>query len=103
QVLVQDWCQQFTTHSVGDLRFGPDGALYASGGEGAHWTYVDYGQRGGNACGDPKKEGGALRAQDLASGSDPVGLDGTVVRLDPATGAGAAGNPLAGPADANAR
>src|SRR5205085_6575684 len=48
-------------------------------------------------------EGGALRAQDLASGSDPVGLDGTVVRLDPATGAGAAGNPLAGSTDANAR
>ena len=32
QVLVEDWCQQYPSHSVGTVEFGPDGALYASGG-----------------------------------------------------------------------
>ena len=35
KVLINDWCQQFPSHSVGDLQFGPGGALYVSGGEGA--------------------------------------------------------------------
>ena len=30
QVLVEDWCQQYPSHSVGSLAFGPDGSLYAS-------------------------------------------------------------------------
>ncbi len=25
QVLINDWCQQFPSHSIGTLRFGPDG------------------------------------------------------------------------------
>ena len=32
QVLVEDWCQQYPSHSVGSVEFGPDGALYASAG-----------------------------------------------------------------------
>ena len=44
---VQDWCQQFPSHSVGDLAFGADGALYVSGGDGASFNFADYGQ-GGN-------------------------------------------------------
>jgi hypothetical protein len=24
---IEDWCQQFPSHSIGDLAFGPDGAL----------------------------------------------------------------------------
>ena len=28
QVLINDWCQQFPSHSVGSIEFGPDGALY---------------------------------------------------------------------------
>jgi len=34
---------------------GPDGALYASGGDGASFTFTDYGQDGNplNPCGDP--------------------------------------------------
>jgi len=114
QVLVNDWCMQFPSHATGELRFGPDGALYASAGDGANFTVVDYGQRGSpsNPCGDPPggggltppaAEGGALRSQDLRSGGDPVGLDGTVVRVDPATGAGLPDNPLASSADPNAR
>jgi len=79
-VLVNDWCQQFPSHSMGDVRFGPDGALYMTAGEGASFNYADYGQTG-NPCNDPgttggveqlpSAEGGSLRAQSMrrASGS----------------------------------
>jgi glucose/arabinose dehydrogenase len=113
QVLIEDWCQQYPSHSTGALEFGPDGALYASGGDGASFNFVDYGQDGSpvNPCGDPPggalappgAEGGALRSQDLRTSGDPVSLDGSVIRVDPATGAGLPTNPLAGSADANAR
>jgi hypothetical protein len=33
-VLINDWCAQYPSHTVGGLAFGPDGALYASGGSG---------------------------------------------------------------------
>jgi glucose/arabinose dehydrogenase len=115
-VLIHDWCQQYTSHSVGSLAFGPDGMLYASGGDGASYNFVDWGQNGNpfNPCGDPPgsvgtalspptAEGGALRSQDLRTLSDPVGLNGAILRLDPATGAAAPGNPLSSSADANAR
>ncbi len=104
-VLIEDWCQQFPSHSVGNLMFGADGALYVSAGEGAGFSGVDYGQFGGslsgtptpaNPCGDPPggvgvalspptAEGGSLRAQDLRTSGDPVGLDGAVLRIDPTT------------------
>lgn len=116
QVLVEDWCEQFQTHSIGDLAFGPDGALYVSGGEGANSDRVDYGQYGVpvNPCGDPPggvggsqtaptAEGGALRSQDLLTPGDPVSLGGTVIRIDPETGEGMPDNPLASDPDANAR
>ena len=116
QVLVEDWCQQYPSHSTGAVEFGPDGALYASGGDGASFNFVDYGQDGApvNPCGDPPgapgtaltpptAEGGALRSQDLRTPGDPASLDGTIIRVDPATGAGWPGNPFAGSADANAR
>ncbi len=116
QVLIEDWCQQYPSHSVGSVEFGSDGSLYASGGDGASFNFVDFGQDGSpvNPCGDPPggagsvltpptAEGGALRSQDLRTPADPVSLDGTVIRVDPATGAGVAGNPLAASADANAR
>ena len=116
QVLVSGWCQQYPSHTVGTVTFGPDGALYVTGGDGASFQFVDYGQDGDptNPCGDPPSgvggtqtppsaEGGALRAQDLRTSADPVGLHGSVLRLDPATGQAAAGNPLASSADLNAR
>jgi PKD repeat protein/glucose/arabinose dehydrogenase len=91
RVLIEDWCQQFPSHSTGDLAFGPDGALYASAGDGASFNYVDHGQTG-NPCGDPMggtgtldNEGGALRAQDIRTTGDPTGLDGTVIRIEPGT------------------
>ncbi len=43
--LLQGWCQQFSSHSIGELRFGPEGALYVSGGDGAAFESIpDYGQ-----------------------------------------------------------
>ncbi|MGH2445283.1 MAG: PQQ-dependent sugar dehydrogenase, partial [Candidatus Limnocylindria bacterium] len=115
-VLIEDWCQQYPSHSIGDLRFGADGALYVSGGDGASFSFTDYGQDGNpvNPCGDPPggvggsmtvptAQGGALRAQDLLTSGDPVTLDGALLRLDPDTGAAMAGNPLIGSPDLNAR
>jgi glucose/arabinose dehydrogenase len=104
-VLVEGWCQQFSSHSVGDLQFGPEGALYASGGDGASFSHTDYGQLGEpeNPCGDPPFEGGALRAQDVRTPADPTGLNGSVIRIDPETGEGLPDNPLVGNPDANAR
>jgi glucose/arabinose dehydrogenase len=116
QVLVQDWCQQFPSHSVGTILFGADGALYAGGGDGASFNFADYGQTGipKNPCGDPgantngemrppAAEGGALRSMDLRTSGDPVGLNGTIIRIDPVTGAARATNPLATSTDLNAR
>ena len=115
-VLINDWCQQYPSHSVGDLRFGQDGALYVTGGDGASFNFSDYGQDGNpvNPCGDPSNrpdgamvvptaEGGALRSQDIRTTGDPVSLDGSLLRIDPNTGAAMAGNPLIGNADLNAR
>ena len=43
---IDDWCQQFPSHSIGTLEFGADGALYVTGGDGASFTFTDYGQAG---------------------------------------------------------
>ena len=116
EVLVEDWCQQYPSHSIGSVEFGSDGALYASGGDGASFNFVDYGQDGSplNPCGDPPAgrggvltpptaEGGALRSQDMRTVADPASLDGTIIRIDPVTGAGLPTNPFASSSDANAR
>lgn len=100
QVLIEDWCQEFPSHSIGSLEFGPDGALYASAGDGASFNYTDWGQAGGtlpnttnpliprNPCGDPPggvggamtaptAEGGALRSQDLRTRGSSGGGGGS--------------------------
>ena len=41
EVLIQNWCQQFPSHSVGGIDFGPDGALYVTGGDGASFNFTD--------------------------------------------------------------
>ena len=97
KVLIEDWCITSSTHSVGNLAFGKDGALYVSGGEGAYFKDgADYGQQGDppNACGDPPREGGALRAQDLRTPGDRVTLDGAILRVNPETGKALPTNPL---------
>ncbi|MFY1687609.1 PQQ-dependent sugar dehydrogenase [Plantactinospora sp. WMMB782] len=116
QVLLHDWCHQIESHSIGDLAFGPDGALYVAGGEGASATFTDYGQAGSpsNPCADPpapaggamtppSAEGGGLRSQDIRTPGDPTGLSGTLIRVSPTTGAGLPDNPLAASSDPNNR
>ena len=85
QVLIEDWCQQYPSHSVGSLAFGADGALYVSGGDGASFNFADYGQDGSplnpvrRPAGAgrrarrraPTAEGGALRSQDLRTTERP--------------------------------
>ena len=51
----------------------------------------------------PTAEGGALRSQDVRTPTDPTGLDGALLRVDPATGAALPDNPNAASADPNAR
>src|SRR5262249_36363028 len=58
----------------------------------------------GTALGSPSSEGGALRAQSLRrAAGEPALLSGTLIRVDPASGAGMTDNPLHASADANAR
>jgi glucose/arabinose dehydrogenase len=114
QVLVTDWCQQYPSHSVGSVTFGPDGALYIGGGDGASFNFADWGQRG-NPCADPPgavgtnlsppdARGGALRSQSLRRpAGEPVTLDGTIARINPDTGAPMPGNPFASSPNANAQ
>ncbi len=124
KILIDGWCQQFPSHSIGDLRFGADGALYVTGGDGASFNAADYGQYGGttgvtdvpkNPCGDPPggqgatltpptARGGALRAQSIRRPTgDPVLLNGSLLRVDPATGDALSNNPRFSSTDANAR
>lgn len=114
RVLVEDWCQQFPSHSIGTVVFGADGYLYAGGGDGASYNSMDYGQYGGtggvavNPCGDgvppgtvpslATSTGGGLRAQQAGvrgreTVTGDVTLSGTVIRVDPDTGLGVPGNP----------
>ena len=116
QVLIEDWCQQFPSHSIGDIEFGADGALYVTGGEGASFNFADYGQAGPprNPCGDPpggvsgkqtppRPKAGRCAAQDVRTSANPTGLDGTVIRVDPDTGTGLPDNPLAARTDPDAQ
>jgi glucose/arabinose dehydrogenase len=116
-LITDQWCQQFPSHSIGHLAFGPDGMLYVTGGDGASFTNTDWGQFGGgagsptqaNPCGDPPSpvgtalsppsaEGGALRSQSPRRvAGHPILLNGAVLRVDPATGNGVTGNPMYNP------
>ena len=123
QPLIADqWCQQFPSHSIGHLAFGPDGMLYVTGGDGASFTNTDWGQFGGgagsptpaNPCGDPPSplgtplsppdaEGGALRSQSPRRvAGHPILLNGAVLRVDPVTGNGVTGNPMYNPQNPSA-
>ncbi|MPY97077.1 MAG: sugar dehydrogenase [Actinophytocola sp.] len=106
QPLLTGWCQQYPSHSIGTVAFGPDGALYVGSGDGASFTFADYGQVG-NPCGDPPgaagtdltapdARGGALRSQSARRpAGDPISMDGSILRVDPDTGAPLPGNPFA--------
>jgi glucose/arabinose dehydrogenase len=124
------WCEQFQSHSIGTVEFGPDGMVYVGAGDGAWYGGTDFGQKGGtlpnpampvtpaNPCNDNQttadhavhtggrgaplapgpSRGGALRSQSVRNAlpNEYVTWDGSILRLDPNTGAPAAGNPLIG-------
>jgi glucose/arabinose dehydrogenase/PKD repeat protein len=109
-VLIEGWCQSAISHSIGEVRFGPDGALYVGAGDAANPFYTDYGQPsdpcadpGAPASAIPGSRGGALVSQDLRTPGDPVSLNGSILRVDPDTGAGLPSNPRGGAADLNER
>ncbi|MDZ7959418.1 MAG: LamG-like jellyroll fold domain-containing protein [Aulosira sp. DedQUE10] len=62
-----------TTHSIGTVKFGPDGALYVSNGDATSYNQVD-----------PR----TYRVQDIDN------LSGKILRIDPITGEGLADNPF---------
>jgi glucose/arabinose dehydrogenase len=110
KALIEGWCQQSTTHSIGNIGFGPEGNLFVSGGEGSMFSKADYGEFG-NPCDDPYEAphgaglerrssalGGSLRAQSVLRDHSLPGhqtlLSGTVLRVDKATGEGILGNPF---------
>ena len=63
----------YDSHTVGNLKFGPDGMLYVTVGDGASYASVDV---------------RALRAQNLDR------LSGKILRVNPANGQGIATNPF---------
>ncbi len=63
----------YDSHSIGNLKFGPDGKLYVATGDGASYATVD---------------SRALRAQNIDR------LAGKILRVDPATGQGLSDNPF---------
>ena len=71
---VQDFlAADSQSHAIGSLRFGPDGALYVSNGDGASYNSAD-----------PR----AARVLDIDS------LSGKILRIDPLTGEGLVDNPF---------
>ena len=85
QVLVEDWYQQYPGQSVGNLAFGPDGALYAAAGDGASSTFVDSAKQIVRAPILRTREG-LCAAKTSARPADPVTLDGSIIRIHPDTG-----------------
>ncbi len=81
------------SHTIGTLRFGSDGSLLASMGDGGSYSEMDQGGRDPNAFGsganltNTYEDIGAFRAQSLTS------LCGKILRIDPATGHGYPSNP----------
>lgn len=82
------------SHGMGALRFAPDGMLYLSAGDGAHFDFADGGQDATAydpdfaAIWGPAEDIGALRSQRIDS------LDGKVLRINPQTGEGLPDNPF---------
>lgn len=95
----------YNTHTIGAVRFGLDGSLFVSAGDGASKDYVDYGQNATSMAHECEElfgaaqDIGALRAQSLDS------LAGKVIRVNPANGQGLASNPFytGNPADFRSR
>ena len=80
-----------STHTIGALRFSPDGSLLVSSGESAHADSPDAGGKDPSAFRPertlPAEDIGAFRAQWIGS------LGGKILRVDPASGGGLPSNP----------
>jgi glucose/arabinose dehydrogenase len=81
-----------TTHTIGSLRWGSDGSLLVSAGDGADGSSNmdpggQYPALFGAGRANPYEDIGAFRAQSLSS------LDGKILRINPANGQGYASNP----------
>ena len=103
QVLINDWCQQYPSHSVGTLLFGRDGtSTSAAATAPASTTSTTVSRRttpatrpipaairpGGRHGAEPTRGRGRRAASQSVRRTDgPATLDGAVLRIDPATGA----------------
>ncbi len=81
------------SHTIGSLRWGSDGSLLVSAGDGGSFMEMDAGGLYPAAFGpgltDPNEDIGAFRAQDITS------LCGKILRINPTNGWGYASNPYA--------
>ena len=114
-VLLEDWCNSSLVHTVGTIAFDSTGALLAAGGDGAQGDELDVGQltAPSHSCaadsagpiGAPASAavGGSLRSQGMRLPDGPRGLNGTLVRVDRATGDALPDNPLFDTAAGRAR
>ena len=110
QVLIEDWCQQYPSHSIGDARVRPRRRPLRERrrrrelqlrrlrpGRAARSTPAAT-RRAASArrSTPPTAEGGALRSQDLRTAGDPTGLDGARPPRRPGDGRGASRQPAGG-------
>ena len=112
QVLIREWCQQYPSHSIGDLALRARRHALCERRRRRelhlHRLRTERGSPGSptpaNPCGDPPAgvggaetpptaEGGALRSQSPRRTGDPALLNGSILRVDPATGDAPADNP----------
>ncbi|HMN95762.1 MAG TPA: PQQ-dependent sugar dehydrogenase [Phycisphaerales bacterium] len=82
----------FASHTIGSVRFGTDGSLFVSSGDGASFNWPDSGGTTPSCfvpgLFGPEEDIGAFRSQSLES------LAGKVLRIDPSTGDGFSDNPF---------
>ena len=114
-VLIEDFCQQYPSHSVGSLDFGPGRHAVRSAPATARRstgpTTARTATRSTRAATrraatltPPTAQGGALRAQSFRRpAAQPASLDGAILRVNPDTGEASAGNPAIGDANPKRR
>lgn len=90
-------CHQ--SHGIGSLVFGEDGTLLITCGDGASYETVDTGGPTSGSSNTCLSDGIIRPAEDVGSFRSQLlnGLNGKVLRIDPATGHGVASNPFYDP------